>query len=671
MNILVPDSWIKEFLKTKISPKETADYLSLCSQSVEKTSKIKDDFIYDIEITTNRPDCLSVYGIARELNAILTNLKIPSKLKPYLDTKQLLIKSKTNLPLEVKISDNSLCPRFTAVILDKIKIKPSPAIIKERLEKVNIRSLNNVIDITNYQMVETGQPMHAFDYDKILNAKMVLRKSKEKETVITLDGQERILREGSIIIEDGKGRIIDLCGIMGAKNSAVDENTKRVLLFVQTYDPIRIRKTCQQLSFRTEASSRFERGINPEGISDSLKKAISMVIKNCNGEIASKIIDIYPKPQKSTNIQFDMNLVSKIIGIEIPKKNVINILNSLGIQTSRSNFSTLNCQIPSWRINDILLPQDIVEEIARIYGYHNLPSNILPTITKTKDQQFVVEEKIKTILKYIGFIEIANYSMIGKDLLLKLRLKPEDYLKISNPLSSDLVYMRPTLIPSILATASKEQKNKNDYNLFEIANIYIPQGQNILPEEIKMLTGISSKKFLEIKGDIETLLDELGIKNYEFKKANNISDIYNQNITAEILVDKIPIGTIGEINNTTQESFSIKNKVVVFDLELNQLITHSSVQKSFVPLPNFPPFIEDLAFNIKPETYVIDLINIIRSIDPLIKNVDLLDSHENTRTFRITYQSPDRTLTDQEVKKIREKIIIILKEKIVAIFKEK
>ncbi|PIQ69842.1 hypothetical protein COV89_03670, partial [Candidatus Shapirobacteria bacterium CG11_big_fil_rev_8_21_14_0_20_40_12] len=239
MNIKISDSWLREFIDTKATSKQIADCLSLCSQSVEKIIPADNDFIYDIEITTNRPDCLSVYGIARELIAILPRFNIPAKRRDVVYRVSTINNRnrKKTLPLNVKIFKSDLCPRFTALIYDNIVIKSSPQYAQKRLNQSGIRALNNVVDISNYLMLELGQPMHTFDYDKILKNKMLLRESRDGEEIVTLDSQKRTLKQGVMIIEDGEGRLVDLCGIMGAKNSETDENTKRVLLFVQTYNP--------------------------------------------------------------------------------------------------------------------------------------------------------------------------------------------------------------------------------------------------------------------------------------------------------------------------------------------------------------------------------------------------------------------------------------------------
>ena len=339
MNILIPDSWLKEHLKTKATVKQIGEYLSLCSQSVEKITKVDHDWLYDIEITTNRPDCFSVYGIARELAVILPRFGIPAKLSQLSIIHYPLSISK-GLPLGVKITKPSLCPRFTALIFDNVVVKSSPKIVQERLEKVGIRAINNVVDISNYLMLALGQPMHTFDYDKIKGHKMILRESAGGEKITTLDGQIRPLPDGTIIIEDGKGRIIDLCGIMGGENSQVDKKTKKVLLFVQTYDPAKIRQACQKLAFRTDAASRFEKGVDPEGVMIAMEKAMVMFEENCGAKIASNLINIYPHPPKAKKIILSQSKLNQVMGIEIKLVEAKKILDSLGFQSSIINHQS-------------------------------------------------------------------------------------------------------------------------------------------------------------------------------------------------------------------------------------------------------------------------------------------------------------------------------------------
>ncbi|MGB9911074.1 MAG: phenylalanine--tRNA ligase subunit beta [Microgenomates group bacterium] len=672
MNILVPYSWLKEYLKTTANYKQIADYLSLCSQSVEKIIPQKDDYIYEIEITTNRSDCLSVYGIARELSAILPQFKIKAELKP-IEIKEIPLVEKS-LPLDVTITKESLCPRFTALIFDEVKIGPSPKIIQERLEKSGIRALNNVVDISNYLMLELGQPMHTFDYDKILRAKMILREAKEGEEIITLDGQKRILPQGAIIIEDGKRRIIDLCGIMGGENSAVDKSTKRVLLFIQTYDPARIRQTCQKLSFRTEAAQRFEKGVDPEGVILAMKRAILLFEKNCQAKVASKLIDIYPHPPQFPKIKLTQEKLNQVMGISFSLKKGEEILKNLGFKVKTfSNY--LEAIPPHWRLGDINIPEDLIEEIARIYGYHRLPS-ILPQgeiPLRPKNNLFYWEEKIKEMLKYWGFTETVNYSMISKKWLENLSILPKNCLKVANPLSEEWEYLRISLIPSLLEVIRKN-KIYQEIKIFEIANIYLPQGKNKLPQEISTLTiAINKSDFFYLKGILENIVKEMGIEKMVFKNLSLKSGFYSQLISsnrgAEILLNNELIGILGEIKPEILEKFSLEESVTILEINLEKLVKFHNPIKKYTPLSNFPPVIEDLAFVFDKKINVETVIQLIKQVSPIIKTVELIDYFKNTRTFRITYQSEERNLSDEEIKVIREKIISQLKEKLGIVLK--
>ena len=676
MNILVPDSWLKEHLKTKAKPKQIAKYLSLCSQSVEKISRTGNDWVYEIEITTNRPDCLSVYGIARELAAILPRFGTQAKLNPIKEAKIKIPVIKKSLPLKVEIRKPSLCPRFTALIFDKVVIKPSPKIIQERLKGAGIRALNNVVDISNYLMLELGQPMHTFDYDKIKGAKMIVRESAGGEKITTLDGQIRPLPDGTIIIEDAEARIIDLCGIMGGANSEVNQKTKRVLLFVQTYNPVKIREACQALAFQTDAASRFEKGVEPEGIILAMKKAVVMFKKLTGAKVASKLIDIYPHPQQPKTASLTVNQVKKLLGIEIHKKEIIAILESLGFVLSKSNNSQLTFTIPHWRHDDISIPEDLIEEVARLYGYHNLPatlpeSQIAPA---PKDFTFYWENRAKDSLKFWGFTETASYSMTGPTLLEKANFNLADHLKISNPLNKDLVYMRTSLIPSLLEIIKTNQATSKEIKIFELANVYIPQEKNQLPEEGPMLTAaITGNKFYQAKGITEALLRELGISDFRFEpytlKKTIFAKIFHPVRTAEIMVKNDSLGILGEIHPLIRRRFGIKKRLAVFDLDFQQLTKHASTTKKYIPIPKYPAIIEDLSFVVSPKTLVGELIQLIKESNSIIRSVELVNSYQDIRTIRLTCQNPRKTLTDKEVKKIREKIIEKAKKELGATLK--
>lgn len=677
MNILIPDSWLRQYLKTKATAQQIADYLSSCSQSVEKVNKIGKDSVYDIEITTNRPDCLSVYGIARELSVILPRHGIAAKLVPLLKKNIKLPKVNQSLPIEVAIEKESLVPRFTAIIFDNVEIGPSPEIVCERLEKSGCRALNNVIDISNYLMYEIGQPMHTFDYDKIAKHKMIVRQSKKGESLVTLDGQNRNLPEGTIVIEDGSGKIIDLCGIMGGQNSAVDENTKRVLLFVQTYDPMKIRSSCQHLSFRTDAASRFEKGVEPEGVIDGIKRAVEMFKENCDARIAGNLIDIYPRPQKTTTIELDFEKVLRLIGITIGKKEILKILTSLGfiLKQSTSKFATFN--VPHWRHNDVSISEDLIEEVARIYGYQNIPACIPPltTVDDSTNNSYHWERLAKDCLKFLGFLEFYTYSMTGRPTLEKAGINPGDCIEISNPLNEDLVYMRRSLVPSLTEMLSKNYSDQPELCLFEMANVYEAVSKNNLPKETKMLVGLlSDGDYLTTKGIVETLARELQITMQfkPYKNLNNFNDyLYDSNNTADIFIGNKLVGAVGLLSQNYLQKYNIKNSVAFFDINFEEIQKFAGEERKFSLLPQYPAIVEDLSFTVNQGNYYADIVKEINKVDGQIENIELIDRYQNSLTIRITYRNPEKTMEDSEVKKIREKIIETLKEKFQAKLREK
>lgn len=670
MNVCLPHSWLLDFLETRAKPEKIAAALSLSSASVEKIEKVRDDYLYHLEVTTNRVDMASVLGIAREAAAALPRFGISAKLKwpPPKKPPHELVGGTGRPPTTVKITKPFLCPRFTAVLLEEVKIKPSPLWLRERLEKGGTRALNNVIDISNYLMLELGQPAHTFDYDKILGGTMILRESERGEEIITLDGITRRLPQGAIVIEDGKGRLIDLCGIMGGENSAIEAKTKRVLLFIQTYDPLRIRRTCQTLSFRTPAATLFEKSLDPENVWPAIVRGIELLEKIAGAKAVPKILDIYPHPYQPKTLKLDLILVEKILGVKIPPEKIQQILESLGFH---SQFAIPNSQftitIPSWRANDIQIPQDLIEEISRIWGYHHLPSALptgaIPQVAQ--DPTFFWEEKVKMTLKNWGFTELYTYSLVSQKILKSGGFNPLKALRVTNPLTEEWEYLRPSLIPAILKVVAENQANFEKMKLFELSHVYLPKRSG-LPEEKLRLTGlIIGEAFYEAKGIVESLLGDLGIKDSQFLPLSHkqSQSFWLWHPTRSAMIKNKKWGVMGEIHPEILKKFGIKNRLVVFDLDFGQILKLATTQKTYTPLPKYPPLIEDLAFLAPPQVLTTDLQKAIKASSHLIWEVFLFDQFRNTRTFRIIYQDPRRNLSAKEATKIRRKIIKILEEK--------
>lgn len=669
MNIYIPDSWLREYLKTKAKPEKIAEVLSLTSASVEKIEKKGKDDVYYLEITTNRVDMMSVLGVAREAKAALPEFEIKAELKKEKENADLKIFNKVDY-LKVEIKKKSLCPRFAAVLIEIEKMGKGLRLIKERLEKVGVRSLNPIVDVTNYLMFAIGQPMHVFDYEKIGKGKMVVRESKKGEEIVTLDGAKRKLFKGAIVIEDGKGKLIDLCGIMGARNSRVDEKTKKILLFVQNYDPVRIRRTMQALNLRTEAGTRFEKGIDSEMVLDGLKKGVNLYKKVCKVKKVHKGLDIYKNRLEKKSLELDTEKVRKVMGVAIKKEKITAILKRLEFKVKGKNEKLLVTP-PSFRREDILIEEDLIEEVARIYGYHNLPIKIPQTdfLLDKGWERGAVEKEVKLLLTGLGFTETYTYSMISKELIIKSGGEIKNYLKISNPLTKDRVFMRQSIIPSLLLVFIKNRDYFEKINLFELSRVYLKRKNN-LPDEPRRLSGLSNKMdFFEIKGIIEVLFDKLGVDNVDYRYLKEESKIWDEYQTGEIVKEKEVLGRVGVIKKDLVLSMEGKGKVVGFELDFEKVVKNRCLKKTYKPVAKYPPVIQDLTV-ITEDALIGDLIEAIYSASKLIDKVELIDQYKKSNTFRIYFLDREKNLTDTKASKIREKVVKLLEKKFSARIKK-
>jgi phenylalanyl-tRNA synthetase beta chain len=656
MNIQILDSWLREHLKTKATAKQIAEIFSLTSASVEKTEKYNNDYLYHLEITSNRPDLMSVLGIAREASAALWHFGIEAIFMPLSVEKNPSPPAggvKDKLPLTVE-NDKSIVNRICAVVLN-VKLKDSPKFISERLEAMGIRSLNNIIDITNYVMREIGHPTHVFDYDRIPTHKIIIRKSKSGEKVVTLDGKEHILKGEDIVADNGNGEIIDLLGIMGTANSVITDKTKRIIFFIDNNKTSNLRKTSMGLGIRTEAAIVNEKGVDPQLAMDALLRGIKLYEEFAEGSIASEIIDIYPNKATLPVIKINEKKINKIIGVDIPLKNSVKILEKLGFNVSQSGIE-LTVKPPSNRANDITLAEDLIEEIARINGYDKLPS-LLPPLLSIEEKplekdSFYWTLRFKNALKYWGFTETYTYSFVSEDLL---DGPVEDALEITNPLTEAMVYMRKTLVPSLLEVI-KQNSTRKEIKIFEIANVY-ERVKNELPKETLRLAAVVKKQnlsFFEIKGIIEQLLIDSGIKNFKFKESEVEAS------GASVFIDKDYVGEIQMLDDN----------LINFELNFNTILEHVSLKKAYKPLGKYPPVVEDLAIVAGENVRTNDLISDIKKQSDLIEAVSLLDQYHETRTFHIVYRHFEKNLTDKEISEIREKILASLKDNFAAHLKK-
>jgi phenylalanyl-tRNA synthetase beta chain len=649
MNIKILDSDLRKYLKTKATANEIAEKLSLTSLSVERLEKFENDFIYEMEITTNRPDLFCVLGIAREAAAILPGFGLDAEFIPL----KLQKPQNNNVDLiEIK-NDPKLVNRICAVLMD-IKVSDSPKEIKNTLETSDIRSLNNIIDITNYVMRIVGHPAHVFDFDRLNTKTLEITEAKQGDKITTLDGKNYTLNGGEIIAIDDNKRIVDLLGIMGLENSVVTKDSKRILFFLDNNEPGHIREASMNLGIRTEAAVLNEKGIDPNLTIEALLFGIELFEKLAQGKIVGKIIDIFDNKPTEKEIEVSFEKIDNIIGVKIDPKVTSKTLKALGFENTLTK-TFIKVTVPSSRSNDIEIEEDIIEEIARTHGYHNLPSILPPNLDPQSAYPFMdgfyFEKKIKNALKYWGFSETYAYSFVSENLF---EGPIDSAVTVANPLTEEFVYMRNSLIPSLLKVVT-DNKSFENLRIFEIANIY-KKRVNDLPDEILMLSAVIKNKnvnFFEVKGIIEQLAKDLGIKNLFFKKS------VKSGVGSSVYLEKEYLGEIEVLDNN----------LINFELNFQTLLKYANDYKIFKAFAKYPPIMEDLSVVLHDDIKTEDLVNEIKKQDKLITMVSLKDSYKDSRTFHIVYQDPDKNLTNEEISKIRQKIINALTDKFKTSFK--
>lgn len=624
--------------------------------------------VIEFEITSNRADCFSVYGIAREAAATFNkNLKeIETTFKETKDD----IKDYINVEIR-----SNLCRRYAAKMIKNVKIKPSPEWMQERLKQCDIRPINNIVDITNYVMLELGQPMHAFDYRYIKGKKIIVRTAQDNEKFVTLDGVERNLDSSMLVIADGE-RPVAIAGVMGGENSEIKEDTTTVIFEFANFDGTNVRLTSKKIGLRTDASSRFEKDIDPNLIDIAIKRACHLVELLGAGEVVNGTIDIYENAVKPHVVEVDPKWINNFLGIEICKEDMKRILESLKMRVTGDEIFKI--EVPTFR-QDVKIKEDVAEEIIRIYGYDKIPNKKIKgeTVEAVLTLEQTLTRKVKNLMVGCGLYEAMTYSFVSPKVFNYINL-PEDHelrnaVKILNPLGEDFSIMKTTGIPSMLEALSRNYKRDNkEVKLFEISRVYIPT-QNILPDEHdKLIIGMyGNVDFFDLKGIIENLLDMLGIDKAEFEREKE-NNIFHPGRTARLVVRKKNAGILGEIHIDVAENYGIEERVYVAEVDLKILYDAAKSEKYYKPLPKFPSITRDIAMLVDEETTVGEIEKVIKKEGKeLIESVKLFDVYKGKQipeglksvAYSIIFRAEDRTLKDEEVNKVYDSIINSLKEK--------
>lgn len=656
------------------------------------------DTIFEIDLTPNRPDCLSIIGTAREIAAIQrtkisypeSNLSEPPAESP--DTAEDISNFSS-----VTIIDPDLCPRYSSRLVFDIKIEPSPFWLQDRLISVGLKPINNIVDITNFVMMETGQPLHAFDFDRLAENRIVVRAAEEGEQFTTLDQKERILSTEMLLICDGE-KPVALAGIMGGTNSEIEESTTRVLLESAYFDPVCIRKTSKKTGLVTDASHRFERGTDPDGTVKALNRAVQLIFDICGSKIIHGIIDEYPKPVPERVITLSVDASNRRLGTSLSQDEIEQYLKSIEFSVEKIDDDNLRVIPPSFRV-DINRFEDLTEEIARLYGYNNIKTTfpIIPAEARPPSKKIELRNRIKQLMTCLGFTEAINYSFINKLSCDRLELKADDprrrMMDVLNPIAEDQSTMRISLIPGLLETMQYNISVQNrNIKLFEIGNVFFHTGQeDSRPDEVEILSGLwtgarveahwyskeISCDFYDLKGVVEELLRNLGIINTTFTNMEPDACSYTKpGYSARIIVDNNVIGLIGEIHPLVLRNYNLKQNAYVFELDFDKLIGIVPDTKSAQPIPKFPVTSRDITLIVDKDTEAMNILQLVEDLDEdIIENLHLFDVYEGSPvqagkksiSFRITYRSATQTLEDETVNSIHRKITSRLIKKFDAI----
>lgn len=625
-----------------------------------------DEETIEFEITSNRPDCLSVIGLAREAAATLgTSFK-----KPIVSLREEA--DDASKYIAVEIQDKDLCERYTARVVKNVRIAPSPRWMRNRLKASGIRPINNIVDITNYVMLEYGQPMHAYDIRDIKDNKIVVRRAKDGEIIKTLDDQERILDPATLVIADGE-RTIGVAGVMGGANTEVREDTNTIVFESANFNGSAIRLAAKKLGMRTEASGRFEKGLDVENVHTAINRAAELVEQLGVGTVCKGVIDCYEKRKGKRSIKLRPSKINELLGTNIKKDKMIDILNMLEFRVERDDMLI---DIPSFR-DDIELEADIAEEIARFYGYNNIEPTLLSgkaaTLGRRTPEQRI-ENLIKNTMISCGLSEIYTYSFTSPKVFEKLNLEKDNGFRnaifISNPLGEDYSVMRTTTIPSMLSVISTNYNRRTESgSFFEISNVYIPKKLPLheLPHEKPQLTiGMYGETdFYVLKGIVEELLLGIGVENYDIlPERKNV--IFHPGRTAILNIKDEPAGIIGEIHPEVAEKFGCPQRTYIGILEVESLIKNTSLKPEYYPLPKFPAVTRDMALIVRDDILVKQIEDIIRQrAGKILEEIRLFDVYKGKQVaegmksvaYSITFRAADKTLTDKEVNKAMAKIL--------------
>ncbi len=641
-----------------ILPKEYEKFLG---KDIVEVLNLRED-ILDFEITSNRPDCFSIEGLGRE-----TAISLGEKFKnPRKNLAKEVKKVNEIEGLKVDIEAKDLCYRYMARVLKNVKIEESPDWMKRRLKACGVRSINNIVDITNYVMLEIGEPMHAFDINSVEGKHIIVRTAKDNETITTLDEEKRKLDSSMLVIADEE-KPVAIAGVMGGANSGITENTKTVVFEAAVFKRGSVRLTAKKVGLRTESSTRYEKGLSPEIALRAINRAIELAEQIGAGKAVEEVIDVYPEKEEQKIIPFEPEKVNNLLGMKISKEEMITILENLEIKVKGNML-----EIPYFR-TDIERTADIAEEIIRIHGYDKLQSTLINAETtlgaKTKEQK--LQDKIKELLVSKGFSEMYSFAFMSPEDFEKCKLDSTKAIKIKNPLGEDYSLMRTSMMPTVLQSITTNYNKKNkEVSLFEIGKTYTDEQGNIekgeIPtetEKIAFATYGKNADFYIIKGIIENILEISNIARYQIERAK--TETLHPGKSAEIYVGKDSISKFGEVHPQILANYGINEKVYYAEIDLSKFVKYGKNNKKYTPIPKYPAVERDIALVVDEQIEVGQIENIIsKKSKNILETAKLFDIYRNEKlgqnkksvAYELIFRANNRTLTDDEIKNTMEAI---------------
>ena len=675
--------WLRDFVdldSLEVDVPGLAEALSRIGLAVEEIIQLGEDYVLDIEVTTNRPDCLNHLGIAREIAA---QFRVPLT-GPDFSPPQKGENHSSVLSTRVSIENAELCPRYAALVLSGVQIKESPNWLKDRLEAIGQRPINNIVDITNYVLMEVGHPLHAFDYEKLDENRIVVRTANSGENLTTLDGSERQLDPSMLVICDAR-QPVALAGVMGGAESEISEKTHTILLESAYFNPASVRNTAKSLGIRTEASFRFERGADPEMPVKALNRTCRLIQEIADGVLEGPVIDEYPNAQQEKSVRLRSERIKKVIGVSVDPEFIEDTLSHLEFVVSSSQEKIWQVQVPSFRV-DVKIEDDLVEEVARHHGYHRIESTYPDAPEVGNFLSTTAHERILIgTLEGLGFLEAFNYVFTSPSKEIAFWNEPASMMAISNPLTEEDTHLRISLVPGLVEALRRNLNHGNkNVRLFEFGQVFLP-GSSADREDFRevsklalLATGAFYRPFWNaaqdefhfhhLKGIIQVLSEKLG-RRADFEVASDIAFLHPA-IAARVSLDGEWLGVLGQLQPRLQETYKFLHPVLVAELSLDPIYGNPLSEPQYKILGKFPSVERDLSFVVDKEVKYTKMVGVVKEMEIAdLHDIQLLDLYQGPKlpkgkvslAIRLTFANPEKTLTQEEVNRYTDKVFMVLK----------